>query len=132
LTRQAEPGNAAMKSGAEPRNPFYHQRISMITTPTPHTNVKNGPPPLDNTRPFMDDTGRLLSLHRSACDRPEARRCRQHGQTRVAGLSRLVGRGSRAARKGGVRIDDKKQLFFIRPVMEAFADERPSLMPSAI
>ena len=32
----------------------------------------------------------------------------------------------------GVRSDDKKQLFFIRPVMEAFADERPSLMPSAI
>ena len=32
----------------------------MLTTPTPHTNVKNGQPPLDNTRPFMDDTGRLL------------------------------------------------------------------------
>ena len=30
----------------------------MITTPIPHTNVKNGQPPLDNTRPFMDDTGR--------------------------------------------------------------------------
>ena len=31
----------------------------MISTPIPHTNIKNGQPPLDNTRPFMDDTGRL-------------------------------------------------------------------------
>ena len=29
----------------------------MITTPIPQTNLKNGQPPLDNTRPFMDDTG---------------------------------------------------------------------------
>jgi IS30 family transposase len=29
----------------------------MTTTPTPHTNVNNRQPPLDNTRPFMDDTG---------------------------------------------------------------------------
>ena len=33
----------------------------MITTPIPQTNLKNGQSPLDNTRPFMDDTGRLLS-----------------------------------------------------------------------
>jgi hypothetical protein len=62
LTRQAEPGNAAMMSGAEPRNPFYHQRISMITTPIPRTNVKNGQSPLDNTRPFMDDIGAAKGL----------------------------------------------------------------------
>ncbi len=30
----------------------------MITTPIPQTNLKNGQSPLDNTRPFMDDTGR--------------------------------------------------------------------------
>ena len=31
----------------------------MITTPTLHTNIRNGQPPLDNTRPFLDDTGCL-------------------------------------------------------------------------
>jgi hypothetical protein len=30
--------------------------------------------------------------------------------------------------EGGVRIDDPKQLFCIRPAMEALADERPSLV----
>jgi hypothetical protein len=33
-----------------------------------------------------------------------------------------------AAGKGGVCIGDKKHLFFIRPAMEAFADEQPSLV----
>jgi hypothetical protein len=33
----------------------------MTTTPTPHTNINNRQSPLDNTRPFMDDTGRLLT-----------------------------------------------------------------------
>jgi hypothetical protein len=33
-----------------------------------------------------------------------------------------------SARKGGVRIDDPKQLFCIRPAMEALGDEQPSLV----
>ena len=44
----------------------------MITTPIPHTNLKNGQPPLDNTRPFMDDTGRPRSwVQRSFASRTE-------------------------------------------------------------
>jgi hypothetical protein len=44
-------------------------------------------------------------------------------------VARSVGRGSRRGAKGGVRIDDPKQLFCIRPAMEAFVDEQPSLVP---
>ena len=58
------PGRARQLSnevrGRAPK-PLLQPRIPMITTPIPHTNVKNGQPPLDNTRPFMDDTGRLIS-----------------------------------------------------------------------
>jgi len=43
-------------------------------------------------------------------------------------VARSIGRGSRRGGKGGVRIDDPKQLFCIRWAMEAFADEQPSLV----
>jgi hypothetical protein len=42
--------------------------------------------------------------------------------------SRSVERGSRRGAKGGVRIDDSKQLFYILPPMEMFAEEQPSLV----
>ena len=54
--------------GRAPKPPL-RPRIPMITTPIPHTNVKNGQPPLDNTRPFMDDTGRPRRQS-AAADRP--------------------------------------------------------------
>jgi hypothetical protein len=58
LTRPASPGNKATKSGAKRRNPITHPTI----TPTSHqTNVKNGQPPLDITRPFMDDNPLSIS-----------------------------------------------------------------------
>jgi hypothetical protein len=45
---------------------------------------------------------------------------------RDAGCSYKSGWGLGA--EGGVRIDDPKQLFCIRPAMEALADEQPSLV----
>ena len=45
---------------------------------------------------------------------------------RVAGS---IGRGLRRGAKGGVRTDDVKQPFCIRPAMEAFGDEQTSLVP---
>lgn len=49
---------------------------------------------------------------------------------REAGRS-FNGRGSCRGAKGGVRIDDPKQLFCIRPAVEAYAGELPSLVPLA-
>jgi hypothetical protein len=43
-------------------------------------------------------------------------------------VARSVGGGSRRGAKGGVRVDDPKQLFCIRPAIETFADEPPSLV----
>jgi len=40
---------------------------------------------------------------------------------------RSVVRCSRRGAKGGLRIDDSKQLFCVRQVMEVFADVQPSL-----
>jgi hypothetical protein len=105
LTRQAEPGNSALKSGAEPRNPFYHPRISMITTPIPHTNVKNGQPPLDNTRPFMDDTGRLWRRSTSpAPGRSALRLTIASAQFRALRRTPIRAPGASAAHRYGPRL----------------------------
>jgi hypothetical protein len=39
-----------------------------------------------------------------------------------------LGAGSKHGATGGVRIDDPKQLFCIRPAVEAFVDEQSSLV----
>jgi hypothetical protein len=44
-------------------------------------------------------------------------------------VARSTGRGSCRGAKRGVRIDDPEQLFCIRPAVEAYADEEPSLVP---
>ena len=85
LTRRTEPGNSATKPGQSPETPST-TRIPMITTPIPHTNVKNGQPPLHNPRPFMDDTGRPLKRPRDA--RPSDCRCRTKAETRSERESR--------------------------------------------
>jgi hypothetical protein len=54
LTRQASPGNTTTNSGQSPKPP-NQQAIPMITTALTQTNDKNGQPPLDTNRPFMDD-----------------------------------------------------------------------------
>jgi hypothetical protein len=46
---------------------------------------------------------------------------------RAMEVGRSVGRGSRRGGKAGVRIRDPNQRFWIRPAMEAFVDEQPSL-----
>ena len=102
LTRQAEPGNPAMKSGAEPRNPFTTERSRR----SPHANrtrTHKPQPPLDNTRPFMDDTGRPLKRPRDA--RPSDCRCRTNPATpgpsrRAVGSAQLAG-GRAACRAAG-------------------------------
>src|ERR1035437_7400653 len=47
---------------------------------------------------------------------------------RAMQVARSVGRASRRGAKGGVRVDDPKQLLCIRPAIETFADEPPSLV----
>ena len=59
LTRQH--GNQA---GAEPRNPFYHRPIPLITPAPTQPNIKNSQTRLDIHRPFMDDD--RLSISGSA------------------------------------------------------------------
>ena len=50
------------QSGAEPRNPSKYTTFT-IHSDHPGTRTQKIPqPPLDNTRPFMDDTGRLKRL----------------------------------------------------------------------
>jgi hypothetical protein len=51
---------------------------------------------------------------------------------RAERVARSVGRDSRRGTKGGLRIDHPRQLFWIRPTMEAFADELPSLVCSSL
>jgi hypothetical protein len=51
---------------------------------------------------------------------------------RTERVARSVGRDSRRGTKGGLRIDHPRQLFWIHPTMEAFADELPSLVCSSL
>ena len=47
-------------------------------------------------------------------------------------VARPVRRDSRHGEKAGVHIDDAQRLFCIRPAMDAFADEQPSLVLQSI
>ncbi len=75
LTRPRSPDNPTTKSGASPEslqnsNPHVNPNKPPFNPPT---NVKNGQPPLDIARPFMDDIGAfaglLLLSTRIACAR---------------------------------------------------------------
>jgi hypothetical protein len=74
------------------------------------------------------EEGRLPSFARQAGPKHPLRRRgrrprRESLATRAEQVACSVGRGSRRVVKGGVRVGDAKQLFCIRPAMEAFADE---------
>ena len=61
LTRQTEPGNAAMKSRGRAPKPFTYRTITTMNTPTKQPNGTNLQPPLDTNVPFMDDIGAFAS-----------------------------------------------------------------------
>ena len=69
LTRQTEPGNAAMKSRGRAPKPFTYRTITTMNTPTKQPNGTNLQPPLDTNVPFMDDIGAFVPLHAAALRR---------------------------------------------------------------
>ena len=102
LTRQTEPGNAAMKPRGRAPKPFTYRTITTMNTPTKQPNGTNLQPPLDTNVPFMDDIGvfvgcpmsvpkcRIAPLTTAAC-RATGRRSRGH-----ATHWRPLGRGAQS------------------------------------
>ena len=76
--RQAlDPASLARQPSNQVRSrapkPLYPPSDPAITSPPTQPNVKNGPPPLDITRPFMDDElGQALERSRRLLGRPSA------------------------------------------------------------
>ena len=62
LTRTSSPGQLGNQSGAKPQNPNQRRQSMPHRNQSATPKVKDIKSPLDNTRPFMDDTGRLLCV----------------------------------------------------------------------
>jgi hypothetical protein len=61
LTHPASPGHTTTNPGAKPRNPLYPPRKPTVTSINHPQNDADPEPPLDTTRPFMDDNDFSIS-----------------------------------------------------------------------
>jgi hypothetical protein len=99
LTRPRSPGTPATNPGAKPRNPYQPRRSMPHRNHSVTSKAKDPNPRLDNTRPFMDDTGRPRTQSRGPGRRGRARWARGHG-TNAGGSESGACTSQRPARLG--------------------------------